>query len=137
MDRRLWRYATSGLFLLLALTMSGCNFTQPPFEQMTDNISGAFSAASTTLTYQHQGRLTRLYTTSSFENYANELNGLDQQLPSQQGAPDRARVQRLISFYQKATQAVENPCLESSCHWQEQVLALNQASKAFQEASGA
>ncbi len=85
-------YASAWLCIVLALALSGCNFTQSAFARMTDTISGAFSAASTTLTYFHTNKLTYVYTTSSFENYASELNGLDQKLPSQTGAPERQKI---------------------------------------------
>ncbi len=128
-------YVSAWICIILVLALSGCNFTQSAFARMADTISGAFSAASTTLTYFHTNKLTYVYTTSSFENYASELNGLDQKLPSQTGAPEHQKIQQLLVLYQPAMQALEHPCLESSCQWHEQVAAIDRASKAFQEAS--
>jgi hypothetical protein len=123
--------------LFVVFILSGCSFTQSAFERTADNAGGAFAAAATTLTYLHQGKLSRAYAVSSFVNYESELSGLDQQLPSQQGAPAQSTVQRLIALYQPAMRAVEQPCLDVGCDWRGQVAALERASQAFVEVSGA
>jgi hypothetical protein len=131
------RYVCGVCLLLVVLVVSGCSFTQPGFARTADNAGGAFSAAATTLTYFHQGKLSRAYAISSFVNYESELSGLDQQLPSQQGAPAQSTVQRLIALYRPAMRAVEQPCLDASCDWRGQVAALERASRAFVGVSGA
>jgi hypothetical protein len=123
--------------LLALLVVSGCSFTQPPFMRMAGDAGGTFSAAATTLTFFHQGKLSRAYTLSSFAGFESELAGLDQQLPSQQGAPHQSTVQHLLALYRPAMQAVEQPCLDSSCDWRGQIAALEQASRAFVEVSEA
>jgi hypothetical protein len=75
------RYISGVCLLLVFLAVGGCSFTQPAFVRMADNAGGAFSAAATTLTYVHQGKLSRAYAISSFASYESELSGLDQQLP--------------------------------------------------------
>src|SRR5205807_4333798 len=122
--------------ILLLLTFTSCQFTQSAFAKTTGDAGAAFAAASTTLSYAHEGKITYAYATSSFVNYQSELDGLDQQLPSQQGAPDKRTVQHLLDLYRPAMQAVIQPCLEESCHWQAQVAALNRASQAFLMAGG-
>jgi len=135
--RRSFKYRLAGVYLLLILMTSACSLTQPPFVRMVDGAGGTFSAATTTLTYFHQGKLSRAYTVSSFAGYESQLDGLDQQLPAQQGADNQATVKRLLALYKPAMQVVQQPCLESSCDWRGQVAILERASKAFVEVGGA
>jgi hypothetical protein len=131
--------ALTGLALLLLLlwpVMSGCQIAQSSFATTAGNAGSAFAAASTTLSYLHQGRLSKSYAASSFVNYKAELAGLDQQLPSLNGAPGKSTLRRLLALYQPAMQAVNAPCLNMSCDWQAQIAALNRASQAFLEAAG-
>lgn len=132
--RRTHCVALSLFFLLFIQT--GCRLAQSAFTKTTSNAGAAFAAASTTLTYAHTGKLTVAYTKASFESYQSELSGLDQQLPSQQGSPDTRTVQHLLALYKPAMQAVNQPCLEPTCNWHDQVTALNQASNAFLKAGG-
>ena len=99
-------------------------------------MAWAFAAASTTLTYAHEGKITYAYAASSFVNYRGELDGLDQQLPSQSGAPGAGTVQHLLELYKPAIQADDAPCLNDACDWRAQAAALDRASKAFLEAGG-
>ena len=125
-------------FILLALTalLAGCQFTQSPFALAVSNAGSEFAAASTTLSYVHSGKITMQYAQASFLNYRSQLTGLDQQLSSQQGAPEKASVDHLLALYKTAMQAVNNPCLDASCPWQAQVAVLNRASQAFLQAGG-
>ena len=122
--------------LLLLLLATGCQFTQSPFVVAVSNAGSEFAAASTTLSYAHSGKITPQYAQASFLNYQSQLSGLDQQLPSQQGAPDKQSIERLLALYGPAMQAVNHPCLENSCNWQAQVAGLNRASRAFLKAGG-
>ena len=130
------RYCLAGAYLLLSIATSGCSLTQSPFARMTDSAGGTFSAAATTLTYFHQGKLSHAYTVSSFAGYESQVDGLDQQLPRQQGASDQATIRRLLAFYKPAMLVVQQPCLDSSCDWRGQVVTLERASRAFVEVSG-
>ena len=126
-----------GILLLALLVMvSACQLAQSAFAITASNAGSAFAAASTTLSYAHEGKITYVYASSSFVNYQSELGGLDQALSSQAGAPDKRTVQRLLELYKLAMQAVNAPCLSASCNWRAQVAALNRASKAFLEAGG-
>ncbi len=122
------------ILLMLAVVLAGCQFTQSPFVLTVSTAGSEFAAASTTLTYLHTGKITMQYARSSFVNYQSQLDGLDQQLPSQQGAPGKATVDHLLALYKAAIPAVDNPCLDASCNWQAQVAALNRASQAFLKA---
>ncbi len=129
-------YCLAGAYLLLSLTISGCSLTQSPFVRMVDSAGGTFSAAATTLAYFHQGKLSHAYTVSSFAGYESQLDGLDQQLPGQQGASAQATIRRLLALYKPAMQVVQQPCLDNSCDWRGQVATLERASRAFVEVSG-
>ena len=133
----MWRSWGIGLLLLVLLVMvTGCQLTQPAFTRTAGNAGAAFAAAATTLSYAHEGKITYAYASSTFVNYQSELDGLDQTLPSLQGAPDKHTVEHLLNLYKPAIQAVDAPCLNESCNWQVQVASLNGASKAFLEAGG-
>ena len=133
----MWRKSGTGLLLLVLVAMvTGCQLTQPAFARTAGNAGSAFAAAETTLSYAHEGKITYAYASSSFVNYQSELDGLDQSLPSLQGAPGKQVVRHLLALYKPAIQAVDAPCLNESCNWRAQVAALNRASKAFLEAGG-
>jgi hypothetical protein len=117
--------------MTLVLLLTGCQITRSSFNRTVANAGAAFSAASTTITYAHTGQITSSYARSSFINYQSELSGLDQQLPSQQGAPDTHTVQQLLDLYKPAMQAVNQPCITASCDWHAQVASLDRASKEF------
>lgn len=134
--RQMYNIATLLFFLLMAALLVGCQFTQSPFALAVSNAGAEFAAASTTLTYVHSGKITLQYARASFVNYQSQLDGLDQQLPSQQGVPGKSTVDHLLALYKAAIPAVDNPCLDASCNWQAQVDALNRASQAFLEAAG-
>ena len=117
--------------LSIVLSLSGCQFTQSAFDKTVGNAGSAFAAASTTLRYFHQGKLLQTYTQASFEGYQSELDNVDQQLPSQSGAPDTKTVRQLLVVYNPAIHAIDNPCLTTHCDWQTQVRHLDDASNAF------
>ncbi len=122
------------MVLVLMALLAGCQFTQSPFALTVSNAGSEFAAASTTLTYAHSGKITTQYAQASFVNYRSQLDGLDQQLPSQQGAPGKSTVDHLLALYKVAIPAVDKPCLDASCNWQAEVAALNRTSQAFLEA---
>ena len=132
--RRTWIIPLALVFLLCVLT--GCQVTQSAFSRTASNAGAAFSAAATTLTYAHTGKLTSAYAQSSFESYQNELSSVDQQLSSQQDTTNTRTVQHLLQLYKPAIQAINSPCLMNSCNWHKQVADLNRASDAFLKAGG-
>ncbi|HZU69466.1 MAG TPA: hypothetical protein VFA09_19470 [Ktedonobacteraceae bacterium] len=132
-----WNYGLTLLLPVLLIALTSCQFTQSAFAHTASNTGAGFAAASTMLSYMHQGKITYQYAASSFVNFRSELDGLDrQQLLSQQGAPDMRAVQHLFDLYKPAIQAVDSPCLSASCDWRGQVAALNKASEAFLQAGG-
>jgi hypothetical protein len=133
----MWKNAGIALLLLvLPMIAGGCQLTQSPFARTTGNAGSAFAAAETTLSYAHEGKITYAYASSSFVNYQSELDGLDQTLPSLQGAPGKQAVQHLLDLYKPAIEAVDAPCLNEFCNWRTQAASLTRASQAFLEAGG-
>lgn len=126
------------LYLLVLLAgmpmLAGCSWTESAFARMSSDAGATLVAAATTLRDAREGTLTVAYARSSFASYQQHLDGLDQQLPQQGGAPDQHAVQRLLALYQPAWLAITDPCLEGGCDWQGQVDALERASQAFQQA---
>jgi hypothetical protein len=129
-------YSAYFLLPLLLLAVTACQFTQSAFSKTTANAGAAFVAASITLTYAHEGKITYAYAASSFVNFRSELDGLDRKLPSQQGVPNVPTVQHLVGLYKPAIRAVDSPCLNESCDWRTQVAVMNKASQAFLQAGG-
>ncbi|GAC1342436.1 MAG: hypothetical protein NVSMB27_01320 [Ktedonobacteraceae bacterium] len=113
----MWRNYAIALMLFVLLGTTGCQLAQPAFTRTAGNAGSAFAAALTTLTYTHEGKITQAYASSSFVNYQSELRGLDQTLPSQQGAPDKRTIQHLLDLYKPAMAAINAPCLAGSCDW--------------------
>jgi len=136
--RGTWERLFLGPLLLVGLLLAttGCQFTQSAFVRTVGNAGAGFAAASTTLSYVHEGKITAAYARSSFMNYQSNLDGIDQQLPSQSGAPDANTVRQLLDLYRPAMRVVDQPCLDASCDWRAQVKTLEQASKAFLKAGG-
>jgi hypothetical protein len=124
------------LLLPLLLLFNGCQAAQSTFANTAGNTGAAFVAASTTLAYTHEGKITEAYASSSFINYQSELGGLDQSLPAQNGSPERLTMQHLLALYHAAMPIIDNPCLQMTCDWHSQVATLNQAGEAFLKAGG-
>ena len=124
------------IFVSLLLVTTSCQLTQSAFARTTNNAGAALAAASLTLSDMHQGEITSAYARAAFANYQNELSGLDQQLPSQNGAPTPRSVQQLLRVYKPAMQVIDQPCLAASCAWRSQLVALNRARDAFLKAGG-
>jgi hypothetical protein len=130
------------LLLTLALIAgAGCALAQSGFARTAGNAGAAFAAAAVTLRFAHEGKLTAAYARASFVNYRAELDGLDAQLPAQDGAPDARTLRRLLDVADPALRAVDAPCLDAGvdagCDWRGQVTAMQRASAALLKAGGA
>lgn len=134
---RVGRCVLAVVMLSLLVVTAGCTLAQTPFAKAAGDAGSAFAAAATTLTYAHSGKLTNSYAKASFAAYQQEVKGLEQTLPSLDGAPDENTIQRLIAQAKPAQEATKRPCLASSCDWRTQVEALRQASEALLQASEA
>src|SRR5947207_2541456 len=131
-----WHVCWFASILLVLPLLAGCQLAQPTFARVASDAGSTFSASSTTMTYVHAGKIPVAYASSSFDNYQSQLSGLDQQLPSLQGAPDRRSVSQLLALYTSAMRAVDHPCLVASCGWRTQLTAPDRASQAFLKAGG-
>ncbi|MFN2484037.1 MAG: hypothetical protein ABR509_03760 [Candidatus Limnocylindria bacterium] len=130
------RRATAALVVAVALLTYGCGLTQTPFARTAEEVGSEFAAAAQTLDQLHGGRLTAAYARAAFEAYGEQLNGVDQELPRLEGAPDEGTVGGLVATYRSAFAVVDGPCLDSGCDWQAQSETLHGASESFLAASG-
>jgi hypothetical protein len=131
------RIVATGVPLLCATALFvACAFTRTPFSRTAGDTGSTLSAAAETMRLAHEGVLTREYAQGSFVNFADQLAGVAEELPSLDGAPDAARVDRLIGLLSPATTIVSAPCLEGPCDWRGQLAALEEARDAFVEAAG-
>ncbi len=128
--------ASTMIVMTSLLLLTGCQLAQPAFARVAGDAGSTFAAAAITMKYVHTGKILPAYASSSFDNYQSQLSGLDQQLPTLQGAPDRRSVSQLLALYTSAMQAINHPCIAASCDWRAQLSALDRASQAFLKASG-
>lgn len=122
--------------LLLLFMLAGCTITESAFAKTTSNVGSAFAAATTTLAYEHEGKITYAYAVSSFANFQSELNGTDQTLLAQGGTNTRT-VRQLLALYTPAMRVIDAPCLSNTCDWRAQDALLQRASQAFLKAGSA
>jgi hypothetical protein len=135
LNRKIGQRILVGLgLLLLAALLTGCQLTQSGFERVAQKDGGTLAAAATTLDYFHHQKLSRAYTQTSFAGFENQLEGMEQELTSQDGAPPPDKLKPLLALALTALQAVHQPCLEENCDWSSQIAALQQAAKALNEA---
>lgn len=134
---RIWRQfvAVSG-FIALIFTTTACQMSQAPFQRKAGDAGATFAAAKATLDFEHQQKITSAYASSSFENFQRSLEGLDQELASQEGAPDPQNLQQLLQMYKAAMEVVKQPCLDENCDWRGQLAILDQTSQALLKAGG-
>ncbi len=123
-----------GALLCLTVVVSGCSFTETSTQQFAGATAGELSAAATTLSYLHTGKLTEPYARSAFADYETQLQGADQQIGSMSPPGGQGTVRRLMKLFKSAEPALSEPCLDSGCHWQTQVRALHRAASAFVKA---
>jgi hypothetical protein len=109
--------------------------TQSPFARMATNAGTALAAASTTMTFYHEGKLLNAYAVSSFAGYQSELDSLDQQITAAGSGLSAEEAHHLLAIYRQALAIVNDPCLQSSCDWRAQRTVLDQASRAFLRAA--
>src|SRR5689334_13172676 len=121
--------------LAVSAALAGCQMTQSPFARMATNAGAALAAASTTMTFYHEGKLLNTYAVSSFAGYRSELDGLDDQITAAGSGLSTAEARHLLILYRQALAVVDDPCLQSSCDWRAQRVVLDQASSAFLRAA--
>src|SRR5205823_5864401 len=62
------RFGIGFLLPVVLVLATGCQFTQTGFSRLAGDAGATFAAASTTIEYTHEGKLTPAYAASSFVN---------------------------------------------------------------------
>lgn len=132
MTGRLLAFAVS-----LAVLVAGCggSLTESPFTRAATDVASSFSAAATLLEAAHHRGSTNSYVRGALVNLGESLDGVPSELPTLEGRPDGATIERLLVVYAAARPAIDAPCLAEPCDWRGQVIRLRAASDEFDAAS--
>jgi hypothetical protein len=104
-----------GLLAAACLVLAGCSaITQTPFQQSAGEAAGTLAAAAETLSAVQEGRLTEGYARASFVSFAEAVQGVGEELPSMDGAPEIGMTERLRRELQDVELVLREPCLESA-----------------------
>jgi hypothetical protein len=122
--------------LVVALTLSGCKMVRSGFATEAGTAGDELTAAAVTLRYVHEGRITKPYARSAFDNYREVLLNFEPKLRHAKGAPSGAEVNRLVAVYRAAVPVLKAPCLDDGCGWQGQAATLEAAAATLSKASG-
>jgi hypothetical protein len=103
-----------GLVASACLVLVGCSgMTQTPFQRTAREAAGTLAAAAETLTAVQEGRLTEGYARASFVSFAEAVQGVGEQLPSEDAAPGTGTTVRLGRELQEMELLLRAPCLHS------------------------
>ena len=108
---------------LLAISVAGCGWSEPPRAQLAEEVAGTFAAAAATLEALHEGRTTSQYLEASFEAFRERAMQSIAELRSFDLDPE------LVGIIDRAAAALSAPCLEPGCDWQGQGTVLRKAAK--------
>jgi hypothetical protein len=101
--------------LAAACLLVGCSgVPQTPFQHRAREAAGTLAAAAETLNAVQEGRLTDAYGRASFVSFAEAVQGVSEELPSLDGAPEAATTERLARELQDVELLIREPCLESA-----------------------
>ena len=93
----------------------GCSgVTQTPFQHSAGEAAGTLAAAAETLSAVQEGRLTDAYGRASFVSFAEAVQGVGEELPSMDGAPEIGMTERLGRELQDVELVLREPCLENA-----------------------
>jgi hypothetical protein len=140
-DRRIHRAVPrSGLGGLLAaacLVLVGCHgMTQTPFQRTAREAAGTLAAAAETINAVQEGRLSEGYARASFVSFAEALDGVGEQLLSEDGTARTGIAERLRRELQEGELLLRAPCLHSpGCDVSAQIRQLKAVSKDLLQAS--
>jgi hypothetical protein len=108
------RSLAAGL-LAAACLLAGCSaITQTPFRRTAQEAAGTLAAAAETLTAVQEGRLTEGYARASFVTFVEAVQGVGEELPSMDGAPEAGTTERLRRELQDVELVLREPCLENA-----------------------
>jgi hypothetical protein len=109
------RAFVGGLLAAECLLLVGCSgVTQTPFQHSATDAAGTLAAAAETLSAVQEGRLTEGYARASFVSFAATVQGVGEELPSMDGAPETETAERLGRELQDVELLIREPCLESA-----------------------
>jgi hypothetical protein len=96
------------------LLLVGCSgVIQTPFQHRAGGAAGTLAAAAETLSAVQEGRLTEGYARASFVSFAEAVQGVGEELPSMDGAPEIGMTERLRRELQDVELVLREPCLEN------------------------
>jgi hypothetical protein len=127
-----------GLVAAACLVLASCNaITQTPFQRTAREAAGTLAAAAETLTAVQEGRLTEGYARASFVSFAEAVQGVGEQLPSEDGAPGTGTTVRLGRELQEVELLLRAPCLHSpGCDASAQIRQLKAVGEDLLQSSG-
>jgi hypothetical protein len=131
------RSLVAGLLAAACLVLVGCRgVTQTPFQHSAIDAAGTLAAAAETLSAVQEGRLTEDYARASFVSFAEAVQGVGEELPSMDGAPETGATERLGRELQDIELVLREPCLESAgCDVSAQIRQLKALSEDLLRAS--
>jgi hypothetical protein len=101
--------------LAAACLLVGCSgVTQTPFQHRAGEAAGTLAAAAETLRAVQEGRLTEGYARASFVSFAEAVQGVGEELPSMDGAPEIGLTEPLRRELQDVELVLREPCLETA-----------------------
>jgi hypothetical protein len=111
-QRAVQRSFVGGLLAAACLVLVGCSgMTQTPFQRTARETAGTLAAAAETLTAVQEGRLTEGYARASFVSFAEAVQGVGEQLSSEEGAPATETADHLGRDLQEIEVLLRAPCL--------------------------
>jgi hypothetical protein len=110
--RRAVRGRFVGCLLAAACLLVGCNgVTQTPFQHRASEAAGTLAAAAETLSAVQEGRVTEGYARASFVSFAEAVQGVGEELPSMDGAPETGTTERLGRELREVELLLQAPCI--------------------------
>lgn len=104
-----------GLLAAECLLLVGCSgVSQTPFQHRAGEAAGTLAAAAETLSAVREGRLTEGYARASFVTFVEAVQGVGEELPSMDGAPEAGTTERLRRELQDVELVLREPCLENA-----------------------
>jgi hypothetical protein len=124
------RSLVAGL-LAAACLLVGCNgVTQTPFQHKAGEAAGTLAAAAETLSAVQEGRLTEGYARASFVSFAEAVQGVGEELPSMDGAPETGTTERLGRELREVELLLQAPCIDiAGCDVSAQIRQLKAVSE--------
>jgi hypothetical protein len=108
------RCLAAGLLAAACLLVGCSGVTQTPFQHKATEVAGTLAAAAESLRAVQEGRLTEAYARASFVSFAEAVQGVGEELPSLDGAPEIGMTERLRRELQAVELVLREPCLANA-----------------------